>query len=62
MKHVKLFEQFIKEENYQSPYIKNEKVTGKVYHVAGNPIKSLNNRPMWFALRRNIQTTDGMLT
>jgi len=36
----------------QRPYIKNEKVTGKVYHVAGEPIKTLNNRPMWFALEK----------
>jgi len=47
-----VLEQFINEENYQSPYIKNEKVTGKVYHVAGEPIKALNNRPMWFALEK----------
>ena len=52
MKPVKLFEQFVNEENYQSSYIKNEKVTNKVYHVAGEPIKSLNNRPMWFALEK----------
>ena len=42
----------LNEENYQSPYIKNEKVTDKVYHVAGEPIKALNNRPMWFALEQ----------
>lgn len=42
----------LNEENYQSPYIKNEKVTGKVYHVAGEPINALNNRPMWFALEK----------
>ena len=52
MKYIKLFEQFVNEENYQSPYIKNEKVTGKVYHVAGEPIKALNTRPMWFALEK----------
>tara|TARA_B110000285_G_scaffold138137_1_gene154643 strand:- start:335 stop:895 length:561 start_codon:yes stop_codon:yes gene_type:complete len=52
MKHIKIFEQFVNEANYQSPYIKNEKVTGKVYHVAGDPIKSLNSRPMWFALEK----------
>ena len=52
MKHIKLFEEFVNEVNYQSPYIKNEKVTGKVYHVAGEPIKALNNRPMWFALEK----------
>lgn len=52
MKHIKLFEQFVNEENYQSPYIKNEKVTGKVYHVAGEPIRALNTRPMWFALEK----------
>lgn len=52
MKRIKLFEQFINEDNYQSPYIKNEKVTGAVYHAAGKPIDALNNRPMWFALEK----------
>ena len=52
MKPVKLFEQFVNEENYQSPYIKNEKITGKVHHVAGEPIKALNKNPMWFALEK----------
>jgi len=52
MNPMGIIKESLNEENYQSPYIKNEKVTGKIYHVAGNPIKSLNNRPMWFALEK----------
>ena len=52
MDPMEIIKESLNEENYQSPYIKNEKVTGKVYHVAGEPIKALNNRPMWFALEK----------
>jgi hypothetical protein len=52
MKHIKLFEQFVNEAGNKSPYIRNGKVAGKVYHVAGTPIKALTSDPMWFALEK----------
>lgn len=42
MKHLFLFEE----------YIRNNKISGKVYHVSYGPINKLNNRPMWFALEK----------
>ena len=43
MKHLFLFEE----------YIRNNKISGKVYHVSYGPINKLNNRPMWFALEKS---------
>jgi len=42
MKHLFLFED----------YIRNNKISDKVYHVSYEPINKLNNRPMWFALEK----------
>lgn len=43
MKHLFLFED----------YIRNNKISGKVYHVSYDPINKLNSRPMWFALEKS---------
>lgn len=43
MKHLFLFEE----------YIRNNKISGKVYHVSYEPINKLNNRPIWFALEKD---------
>lgn len=43
MKNLFLFEE----------YIRNNKISGEVYHVSYDPIDKLNNRPMWFALEKS---------